>query len=129
MPVSDGRPVSELFADALNQFSKLLRNEIRLARAEFSMKVSRATIAVGMLAGAVLFLIATLVLLLLAFAAWMIEIGLAVSVGCVVAGGLGLLIVAILGAIGLNRLKADSLVPNRTMDQLQQDAAAVREHI
>jgi len=30
-PIDDNRPVSELFADALSQFSKLMRNELELA--------------------------------------------------------------------------------------------------
>jgi hypothetical protein len=45
------------------------------------------------------------------------------------AGLAGLIVVAILGGLGLNRLKTNSLVPKRTLDQLQQDAAAAREHV
>jgi uncharacterized membrane protein YqjE len=126
---NDSRSVSELFADALSQFSKLMRNEIRLARTEMSIKVSQTMTAVALLVGAAVFLIPTLVLLLMAFAAWLVEIGTRPSIAHVIAGVVGLLVVAILGGIGLNRLKANSLIPERTMDQLQQDAAAVREHV
>jgi uncharacterized membrane protein YqjE len=129
MPANDTRPVSELFADALSQFSKLIRNELQLARAEISLKVGQTMMAVALLAGAAIFLIATLVLLLMALAVWLIEIGMRPSVSHLIAGGAGLLLVAILGGMGVNRLKTTSLVPNRTLDQLHQDAAAAREHV
>jgi uncharacterized membrane protein YqjE len=129
MPANDTRPVSELFADALSQFSKLIRSELQLARAEISLKVGQTMMAVALLAGAAIFLIATLVLLLMALAVWLIEIGMRPSVSHLIAGGAGLLLVAILGGMGVNRLKTTSLVPNRTLDQLHQDAAAAREHV
>jgi hypothetical protein len=129
MSVNDSRPVSELFTDALTQFSKLMRNELQLARAEMSMKVAQAMTAMGLLAGAAIFLIPTLVLLLMSLAAWLVEIGIRPSVAHLIAGVVGLLVVAILARIGWNRLKTNSLVPKRTLDQLQQDAAAAREHV
>jgi uncharacterized membrane protein (DUF4010 family) len=65
----------------------------------------------------------------MSLAAWLVEIGMRPSVSHLIAGGAGLLLVAILGGIGVNRLKTTSLVPKRTLDQLQQDAAAAREHV
>ena len=129
MPANDSRPISELFADALSQFSNLIRNELQLARAEISIKVGQKMTATALLAAAAIFLIPTLVLLLTSLAAWLVENGMRPSVSYLTAGGAGLLLVAILGGIGMNRLKTTSLVPNRTLDQLQQDAAAVREHV
>jgi uncharacterized membrane protein YqjE len=129
MSTNDIRSVSELFADALNQFSALLRNELQLARKEMSLKASEATTAVALLVGAGLFLIAVLVELLAALAAWMQELGTGPSLAHLIAGGVGLLIVALLGGIGMNRLKANSLVPQRTFNQLQQDVAAAKEHV
>jgi uncharacterized membrane protein YqjE len=129
MTVHDSRPVSGLFADALSQLSKLMHNELQLARAEISMKVGQAMNAIGLLAGAAIFLIPTLVLLLISLAEWLVDSGIRPSVAHLIAGGVGLLVVAILGGIGLNRLKTNSLVPKRTLDQLQQDAAAAREHV
>ena len=38
---ADHRPMSELFTDAINQFSKLVRNEVALARAEIALKGER----------------------------------------------------------------------------------------
>ena len=47
MTANDSRSVSELFGDALSQFSKLVRNELQLARAEISIKVGQTTTAIG----------------------------------------------------------------------------------
>jgi hypothetical protein len=125
----DNRSVSELFADALNQFSKLMRNEFALARAELSMKADEAMTAVGLLIAASLFVVPTVVLLLLALAAWMEELGLPSSVAHLIGGVVGLAITGILAAVGSNRLKANSLIPKRTIDQLQRDVAAAKEHV
>src|SRR5436305_12865016 len=97
MPANDGRPVSELFADALNQFSKLVRNEIQLAKAEMSLKASQLLMAVGFLAAAAIFVIPTLVLLLMALAVWLVEVGMTSSLAHLVAGIAGLLMTAVLG--------------------------------
>jgi uncharacterized membrane protein YqjE len=106
-----------------------MRNELQLARAEMSMKVGQAMTAIGLLAGAAILSIPTLVLLLMSLAAWLVEIGVRPSVAHLIAGVVGLLVVAILAGIGWNRLKTNSLVPRRTLDQLQQDATAAREHV
>jgi hypothetical protein len=129
MAIIENRSVSELFADALNQFSKLMRNEFALARAELSVKAGEAMTAVGMLIAAGLFVIPTIVLLLLALSDWMVELGLPGSVAHLIGGVVGLLIAGILAAIGSNRLKANSMVPKRTFDQLQRDVAAAKEHV
>jgi Putative Actinobacterial Holin-X, holin superfamily III len=129
MAMIDNRSVPELFADALNQFSKLMRNEFALARAELSIKAGEAMRAVGLLIGAGLFVIPTIVLLLIALAAWFVELGLPASVSYFIAGVVGLAITAILAAIGSRNLKTNSLVPKRTLDQLQRDVAAAKEHV
>jgi hypothetical protein len=129
MSRADPRSVPELFADGLNQFSKLVRNEIHLARTELSIKAGQFGTAAGLLGVAALFIIPTLVLFLVALAHWLVEFGLRPSLAHLLAGIVGLSIAAVLGLMGLNRLKATSLVPKRTLHQLQQDATAAREHI
>jgi uncharacterized membrane protein YqjE len=93
------------------------------------MKVGQTTTAIGLLAGAAVFLIPALVLLFMSLATWLVEIGIRSSLAHLIAGLVGLSVVALLGAIGSNRLKTNSLVPQRTLDQLQQDTAAVREYV
>ena len=125
----DNRAVSELFGDALDQFSNLIRSEIQLARAEISAKTAQALVGLGLLAGAAVVLIPGLVLLLMALSAFLVELGVRPSVGHLLAGLLGALIAAVLAWAGLNRLRAENLIPSRTINQLQRDAAAAREHM
>jgi hypothetical protein len=130
MPLStDRRSVSELVTDAINQFSKLIRNEVAIARAEISAKASEAAMGAGFLAGAALLLIPALVLLLMALAAWLGELGLSDSLANLIAGAVGLLISSILAYVGMNRLKPENLKPKHTINELQRDAAAVKEHV
>jgi uncharacterized membrane protein YqjE len=129
MATVDNRSVPELFADALNQFSKLMRNEFALARAELAFKAGETVKALTLLIAAGLFVIPTIVLFLIALAAWIIELGLPASLSHFIAGLVGLAITGILAAIGSNRLKRNSLVPERTLDQLQRDVTAAKEHV
>jgi hypothetical protein len=127
IPASDNRPVSELVSDAVNQFAKLVRNELELARAELAVKFGKIFTGAGLLGAAALFTIPALVLLLLALGAWLEELGLSSPLAFLVAGIVGLILVAVLAAIGIGRLKAETLIPNRTIDQLQRDVAAAKE--
>lgn len=129
MPVTSDKPVSELIADALHQFSRLIRNEIQLARAEVSTKAKQAMMGMAWLAAAALFVIPAIVMLLLAFAALLGEAGMRASAAYLVAAIAGVAIAALLGWVGLNRLKAETLIPRRTLGQLQRDAVAAKEHV
>ena len=84
---------------------------------------------IAFVAGAALVMIAALVLLLIALAVWLADLGVPDPVAYFIAGVLGFLISAALGWTGVNRLKPGNLSPERTMGQLQRDAAAVREQV
>jgi putative superfamily III holin-X len=129
MSALDQRPASELFSDALSQLSRLIRNELELARAEMAQKANKVMSGTSLLVAAALFAIPALVLLLAALAAWLQDLGWNAALSNLAAGVVGLLIAFILGGIGLARLKADTLVPQRTLHQLQQDAIAAKEHV
>jgi Putative Actinobacterial Holin-X, holin superfamily III len=92
MSATDTPPISELFADALKQLAKLMGNELQLARAEIAVKASEATSSVGLVVGAGIALIPALVLLLIALAAWIEELGTRSSIAHLIAGAVGLVI-------------------------------------
>ena len=92
---SDQRTITELVSDAANQFSKLIRNEVAIARAELAAKASEAATGVGLLMGGALLLMPPLVLLLMALAAWLVELGLRASLSNLIAGALGLVVSAV----------------------------------
>ena len=125
----ENKPLSGLLADALDQFSRLIRGEIALARAEFaekSMAVARSSVLVG--AGALL-IMPSVGILLVALGSWMIEAGLRASVAYLISGVLGLALAGIIVWIGVNRLKAQNLVPNRTLGQIRQDVRTAKDHL
>ena len=129
MQMPDNRSVSELLSDGLTQFSHLIRTELQLARAEISAKATQAIAGMGLLAGAAIVLIPTLVVFFIGVAALLVERGLSSSTANFLAGGLGLVLTLILYFTGSARLKANQLVPEKTIHQLQQDAAAVKKQV
>jgi hypothetical protein len=124
---ADNRSFAELISDAVNQLTALVRNEVQLARAEVTAKISMAASGLAMILGSVAVLIAALVLILMALAAWLVESGLSPSFANLLAGVLGGVIAGGLAWSGISRLKADNLTPRRTLDQLHRDAVAAKE--
>jgi hypothetical protein len=125
----DLRSVPELVSHALSQVSRLIRDEIQLAKAEISTNLGKAAVGVGMLMGSAVFMIAALVLFLLALAAWLVQLGMSPPIAYLLAGIVGAVIAGGMAWMGLGRLKPENLTPKRTIDQLQRDAAVVKEHV
>jgi hypothetical protein len=123
----DQRTITELVSDAVNQFSKLIRNEIAIARAEIAAKAGQAVSGIGLLLGGALLLIPPMVLVLMALAAWLVELGLRASLSNLIAGGVGFAISAVLAWVGMTKLKPENLKPKRTIHELERDVAAVKE--
>src|ERR1043165_1899233 len=103
--MQDNRSVSELLSDGLTQFSHLIRTELQLARAEISAKATQAIAGMGLLAGAAIVLIPTLVVFFIGVAALLVERGLSSSTANFLSGGLGLVLTLILYFAGSARLK------------------------
>jgi hypothetical protein len=125
----DNRSFADLLSDALNKLTMLVRTEIQLARTEISLKISKAGTGIAMVMGSAAFAISALVLILLAIAAALDAAGLSRGLSDLIAGILGLIVSAGLAWAGLQRLRADQLAPNRTMEQLQRDAIAAKEQL
>lgn len=120
------RPFPEIFSDLIQQLSLLVRKEAQLARAEVSNKASHALAGAGMMMIGAVLLIPALVILLQAAMAALVENGMAASLASLIVGGAAFIIGMILALIGWSRVNPKSLVPDKTIDQLQQDAAVAR---
>jgi Putative Actinobacterial Holin-X, holin superfamily III len=123
----DPPTITELVSDAVNQFSKLIRNQVSIARAEMAAKASQAATGMGLLIGGALLLIPPMVLLLMALAAWLVELGLSASLSNLSAGVVGFAISAVLAWVGMTKLKPENLKPKRTIHELERDVAAAKE--
>lgn len=124
---STNKSTGGLLSDALGNVSGLVRSEVDLARAEISENLTKAGVAIGLIAGAAIIALVALNVLAAALVAALTELGLdggwaALIVGVILAG-----IAFALISKGMNDLKLSSLAPTRTMKNVKRDAEAVKE--
>ena len=124
---TSNKSAAGLLSDAIAHMSTLVRKEVDLARAEVSENVSRAGVALGMLAGALVIALTALNVLAAALVAGLTEWGLE-------AGWASLIVGLLLGAIALvmalkakNDLKLSNIAPSRTAKNVRRDAQALKE--
>lgn len=130
MSHSNDRSIPDLLGDLVDQTSTLVRKEVQLARAEIGEKVTIAGAAAGAIAVGAFLLLASLIVLLQAAVAALVEYaGLSATVSALIVA----VVVALIGYIvlrgGLSRLKASNLTPDRTVTQLSRDAGVVKEQV
>lgn len=123
--------VGTLLSTLLNEVTALVRGEAALAKAEMSEKTHQAMAGVGAIAtaGAVLFggfltLLAALVMLLNEVLPpetrpWL---------SAVVVGAVVTLIGVVMLKAGLKKVRAQGLMPNRTMNSLRDDQTLAKQH-
>ncbi|MBM7070081.1 phage holin family protein [Actibacterium sp. 188UL27-1] len=121
------KSAGNLLTEAMSNVSGLVRSEVDLARAEISENVTKAGVAVGLIAGAAIIALVALNVLAAALVAALTEAGLDAGWSALIVGA-GLAIIAfVLINKGVNDLKLSSLAPTRTVKNVQRDAAAVKE--
>jgi uncharacterized membrane protein YqjE len=123
------RSIADVLRDLIAQLTTLLRKETQLARVELSENVSRAAIGLGLIIGGAVLLIPALVILLEAAVAALEQNGMRVTEATAIVGGCALVLGFILLAIGISRLRVKSLMPNKTIQQLQRDAATAKQQM
>jgi hypothetical protein len=124
---NDLNAIPRLFGDAVEQLGKLVQNEVQLARAELSQKVTQASIGAAYIVGAAILGIPVLVVLLIALALWLNQLGLSPAVAHLAAAACGAVVSAILAMVGMSRLKPENLKPKVTMQQVERDVATAKE--
>ena len=123
------RSIADVLRDVIAQFTTLLRKETELARVELSENVSRAALGLGLIVGGAVLLIPALVILLEAAVAALEQNGMRTAAATAIVGGCALALGFILVFIGVSRLRVKSLIPNKTLQQLQRDAAAAKQQM
>lgn len=127
------RSASSLIGDALTHMSSLVRKEVDLARAEVSENMTRAIVAIGLLAAALIFALTALnvlaAALVAAIAVLLEEYGIGAGWAALIVGVLFAIIAAIMASKGANDLKGTSLAPTRTAENLRKDRDAVKESL
>jgi len=123
------RSLPEVFTDLLGQITMLLRKEGQLARAEISENIGRAAAGLMLIVGGAVLLIPALVILMQAAVTALMSYGWAAHWSSLIVGGSVLVLGLILLLVGMNRVKAGSMMPNKTIHQLQQDASVAKEQV
>jgi len=122
------RSIPDLFMDLVAQLATLLRKEGELARTELSEKLTQIATSLGLIVtGAVLAGAGLVVLLQAAVAALVENAGFSQPVAALMVGGAALILGLILKAVAASRMKADRLVPHKTIHQLQRDVTVAKE--
>jgi len=123
------RSIPEVFSDLVGQLTTLLRKEAELARTEVSEKISKIALGIALaMVGGVL-VIPALVVLLGAIVSALTSSGMAIYLAALIVGGSTLVIGIVLMITGMERLKAESLVPEKTLHQLQRDVAVAKNEM
>lgn len=119
--------IPQLFGEAVDQLGKLVHNEVQLASAEISQKVSRAAKGAALMAGAGLLFIPTAVLLMISLALFLTQHGLSPVGAHLISAGVGLVIMVILGFVGKSFLEVENLKLKVTAQQLERDISTAKE--
>jgi hypothetical protein len=125
--VRDERSIAQLFGDSISELTKLVRNEVDLARAEIVQKISLGSAAAKLIVAGAIFLTPGIVLVLLAVAAELMALGLSQPLAYLASGVGALIIAGTLVWIGMSRLSASALKPSATLEQIRQDKAMATE--
>jgi len=126
-PIPEERSISELFGDALAELSKLVQNEIDLARAELQQKINIFGGAARLIAAGGALLIPGLVLVLFAIASELIQLGVPAPLSYLCSGlGASILSLALVW-VGATRLSGATLKPSATLDEIQRDKSFAKE--
>jgi hypothetical protein len=123
----DERSIAQLFGDSISELTKLVQNEVDLARAEIVQKLSLGTAAAKLIVGGAVFLTPGIVLVLLAVAAELTTLGLSQPLAYLCSGVGALIIAGALVWVGMSRLSSSALKPTATLDQIRQDKAMATE--
>ena len=123
------RSIPEVFSDLVGQLTTLLRKEAELARTEVSEKISKIALGLAFaMVGGVL-VIPALVVLLGAIVSALTSNGMAIYLAALIVGGSTLIIGIVLMIAGVERLKGESLVPEKTINQLQRDVEVAKNEM
>ena len=112
---------------AFRQFTRLMQDEIALAKAELSRSAARAGVGLALIAGSAILALVALNVLAGALVAFVASAGLTAGMAALIVGG-GLLLLAImLVVMGKSRLSADALTPDRTARNIKRDIDTLKE--
>ena len=114
------RSLGELFSDLSQQTAELIRQEMRLAKAELSDKLSDVGKHVAMIAAAAVFGVAALMAVTAGIVLLLIEVGVVPWLAAVITAAMMGLAAFLLAQSGITALRKKSIAPVETMHSLKE---------
>ena len=114
------RSLGELFSDLSQQTAELVRQEMRLAKAELSEKFSDAGRHALMIGAAVAFALAAVVAVAAATTLLMIDLGLEPWLSAAVTAAVMAVIAFVLAQSGISALRKTTIAPVETMQSIKE---------
>lgn len=123
------RPIVSLMTHVTSDLAYLVQTEFRLARAEMGETIAAASNAGVYLAIGGVVALSGFIALLFDIASWITVAGLPYEWSLLIVAVVALAIGGILAMAGVNRMRASSLVPKRTLEQMRQDYVVAKEQV
>lgn len=127
MPTEQTTGTTNLVSNIIGHVTTLVRKEIELARAELGENLNGAMTAVGVIVAGVVFTLVGLNVIAAALVAALTAAGMHPFWSAVIVGGVALIAALIMIKGGMSKLKASSLAPTRTTENVRRDVSAIRE--
>jgi len=129
MATREEHPITSLVTSVVAEINHLLHTEIRMARAEVREKVGQLSTGGALIGAGAVLVLPGLVILCLAIVRWLVVAGLPEEWGLLLVAVVVLAVGIGLAIAGINALKASSLVPERTIDQVRRDFTVAKEQV
>jgi len=128
VPMKDERSIGDLFSELANETGTLIRQEVALAQAEMTAKLTRAGknaafVAAGGAVGFAAFL--TLLAAVVAGLSYFMPVWLSALIVALVVGGVAYYMIS----SSLTELKRNSVAPNETVTTLKEDAQWLKNQV
>ncbi|WP_295313829.1 phage holin family protein [Roseobacter sp.] len=117
-----------LVSDLIRHGTRLIGDEIRLAKKEVSMKLKSAVAGIAMIILAGFLVLSVLDVLSAAAVAALAELGLPVSVSSLIVAGVAIVAAIILFMAGKSRLSSESLTPDKSIKNVRRDIETIKEN-
>ncbi|MBN8189806.1 MULTISPECIES: phage holin family protein [Salipiger] len=127
MPTEQTTGTTNLVSNIIGHVTTLVRKEMELARAELGENLNGAMTAVGVIVAGVVFTLVGLNVIAAALVAALTAAGMHPFWSAVIVGGVALIAALIMIKGGMSKLKASSLAPTRTTENVRRDVSAIRE--
>ena len=120
------RTLGQLVASATEDISALIRSEIALAKAEIAVQAKKGGVAGGLLAGAAVVLFYSVYFIFITLAEGIQAMGLARWLSFLIVTVFMLIVVAVLGLLGVRKMKTVQPSPDKAIASAQQSVAGIK---